>query len=277
MQSLALLQSKLLDQQTALHAVADEVRTDRRRLPVLFPGLPRRFGKQTAGGGTVPGGAALLDLDAWRRCDVAAAALLLQVQPTAAEAWDLYEHGDIEERAMLLRALHVLPLDATTARLLAEVQRTNMVLHVEAACCDGDLVARAAAAQLPGFGRPEQDRLLLKIAFLDLPLRRVFGAERLANHELSRMLQDLATEREAAGRSIWRDTDRMLARAPAAGTIARLLGGLEHGDDGRRLAAAEGLRLLNRAELAPFAKERLAREPRADVRAVLQSIVGPSG
>ena len=159
-------------------------------------------------------------------------------------------------------------------RLLGEVQRTNMVLHVDAAVCAGDLLVRAARAALPGFGATEQNRLLLKLAFLDLPLRRALGAEALANAELSRMLQDLATEREAAGRAVWRDTDRMLGRAPVPGTAARLLGGIEHGDDGRRLAAAEGLLALQRRDLAPFAKERLAREPRADIRAVLERVTG---
>jgi hypothetical protein len=117
---------------------------------------------------------------------------------------------------MLLRAMHVLPISAATVQLYGEVQRTNMVVHVEAAVCDGDLLVRTAGQH--GFGPTEQNRLLLKVAFLDLPLQRVFGAERLANQELSRMLQDLATEREAAGRPIWRDTDRMLGRAPVPGS-----------------------------------------------------------
>jgi hypothetical protein len=52
-----------------------------------------------------------------------------------------------------------------------------------------------------------------------------------------------------------------------------LLGGLEHGDDGRRLAAAEGLLALGRRELVPFARERLQREVRAPVRKLLQEFV----
>ena len=52
------------------------------------------------------------------------------------------------------------------------------------------------------FGEPDWNRLILKLAFIDLPLRRAFDAERHANTELSRMLQGLATEREAAGRSV---------------------------------------------------------------------------
>jgi hypothetical protein len=147
-----------------------------------------------------------------------------------------------------------------------------MVLHVEAACCDGDLLQRTAGQ--PGFGTAEQNRLLLKLAFLDLPLQRVFGGEQFANPELSRMLQDLATEREAAGRAVWRDTDRLCGRAPVAGTVARILGGLEHGDDGRRLAAAEGLLALRRPDLAAYARERLPREPRAAIQKLLAEAAG---
>jgi len=84
------------------------------------------------------------------------------------------------------------------------------------------------------------------------------------------MLLDLASEREAAGRPVWKGTLRMAASAPSPGTAARILGALEHGDAALRLSAAEALAVLRRADLAPFARERLAREPRADVRAALE-------
>lgn len=257
-----------------LEQAVTAVRQDRAQLPVLFPGLPRRMGRGALGGGLVRLGHGEADLDAWRLCDAAAALLLIEGQATAAELRDLYAHGDLEERTMLLRALHALEPFAATVDLLGEVQRTNMVVHVEAACCDGDLLARLREAGLPGFGQAEQNRLMLKIAFLDLPLRRVHRGESMANAALSQMLMDLATEREAAGRPIWRDTDRMLGRAPVPGTTARILGGLEHGDDHRRLAAAEGLIALGRADLRAFAQERLGRESRADIRALLQQIAG---
>jgi hypothetical protein len=90
----------------------------------------------------------------------------------------------------------------------------------------------------------------------------------------SRMLQGLATEREAAGRKVWHDTNLAIAHAPAEGTIARLLGGLEHGDDHHRLAAAEGLAHLRRADLRPYLAERLPRENLPRIRAVLERAIG---
>lgn len=264
------LTSRLGDAAAFVQSAVQQADAERTRLPVLFPQLPRKIGKDGLRAGRQTLGGAAVDLDGWRRCDAAALLLLASVRATDAELWSLYEHGDIEERAMLLRALQLLPIGQATIRLLAEVQRTNMVLHVEAALCDGDLLVRTVGQA--GFSAIDANRLLLKAAFLDLPLRRLFGAEQLANPELSRMLQDLATEREAAGRAVWRDTWRLIGRAPTAGSAARLVGGLEHGDDGVRLAAAEGLLASKRADLQAFARERLPREPRAEIRAVLQQL-----
>ncbi|MBL8755174.1 MAG: EboA domain-containing protein [Planctomycetes bacterium] len=255
---------------TTADAMLAEAKSDRSRLPVLFPSLPRRCGRDMVRGGRKKFGPATVDLDAFRQCDLVAAFLLLSLGTTEVEAMDLYAHGDIEERAMLLRALHFLPVGPLTVRLFGEVQRTNVVLHLEAALCDGDLFSRTVGQ--PGFDLGAANRLLLKFAFLDVPLRRCYDAERHANAELSRMLQDLATEREAAGRAVWRDTWRVIGRAPCPGTLARLVGGLEHGDDGVRLAAAEGLLAADRKDLAAFARERLPREPRETIQAVLRRL-----
>lgn len=261
--------------------LADELlaglRSDRSRLPVVFPGIPRRFGKDAIGGGKQPFDDALVDLDALRVCDVVAAYLVTSIEATEEEVVDVYMHGDIEERAMLLRSLNFLPLGSTTDRLLGEVLRTNIVLHMEAALCDTDLLARTVSSKT--IDDDTANRLLLKFAFLDMDLTRALGAYALANVTLSTMLQDLATEREAAGRSVWRHTYRMLGHAACPGAVARLVGGLEHGDDGVRHAAAEGLIALRSTEtqinqnlIAQFASERLPREPRATVSELLQQL-----
>lgn len=181
-------------------------------LTELFPQLPRKVGRELLGGGQVATGSALVDLDAWRLCDAAALALLLRAGAEDEVLLDLYMHGDLEERAMVLRCLGVLPITDATIRLLEEVQRTNTVSHFEAALCETNLAARALEHK--GFDEVAFNRLILKLAFMDLPLRRAFGAEQNANPELSRMLHALATERRAAGRTVWADTDQLIARAP---------------------------------------------------------------
>jgi hypothetical protein len=237
-------------------------------LPELFPQLPRRLGRTVLAAERLTAGDITLELSAWRVCDVGALTLLQRARPADAGLVDLFQHGDTDERAMVLRTQAALPITAATVQFLGEVQRSNIQPLFEALLCESNLLARAR--RHPQVGAEPVSRTLLKAAFLGIPLARLLEVETCANPELSRMLQDLATEREAAGRAIWTDTDRLTARAPTAGTVARILGGLEHGDDLRRLAAAEGLLLLRRPELAAFARERLPREPRSEIRAVLE-------
>ena len=251
-----------------LAGASAEVAKDGKALAGYFPQLPRRVGRSPLGSGRLQAAEIELDLAAWRSCDAAALQLLHAARATDQQLVTLFEHGDSEERTLVLRCLQALPVTTATVRLLAEAQRTNVQTLFEAATCDGNLLARACG-QLD-YDLTTFNKTLLKLAFLNLPLARAFGAQRHANPELSRMLQDLATEREAAGRAVWADTNRLIARAPTAGTRARLVGGLEHGDDGQRLAAAEGIGLLNQRDFDPFVRERLAREPRAAIRAALE-------
>ena len=243
-----------------------------RALTVLWPALPRRVGRQVVGSARLGVGAAQVDLGVWRACDVAAWAALARGRADDATVFELFAHGDIEERTMVLRATTARPLTPLTGRLFGEAQRSNTLPHFEALACDCDLVARACE-QVEGFGRDQLNRLLLKAAFIGLRLARFYGVERHANPELSRMLQDLATEREAAGRAVWPDTASLIARAPAPGTTARLVGDLEHGDDERRLAAVVGVGILGRRELLPFLRERLPREPKPTIAQALRDAV----
>ncbi len=238
------------------------------RLGVLLPQLARRMGRDPLGGSRVEATDARVDLAAWRLCDGAGYALLEAAGATPDELVDLYLHGDMEERSIVLRSMAFLPLTNATLRLLGEVQRTNTGAHVEAGALDSNLATRALDAGL--LPREDFHRLVLKLAFSDLPVWRLFGALDHADTELSGMLQDYATEREAAGRSVWLDTYRFIGRAPTDGSIARLIGGLEHGDDALRLAAAEGVLALGDAAVVPYAEARLPREARTEIRLVLE-------
>lgn len=254
-------------------AARDWLAAARERVPdelaTSLPQLPRRLGRVVLGGGRTRVDGAELDLDAWRTCD-AGATVLLAGAPDAQLA-DLFARGDPEERTMLLRHVATQPPGPLVATLCGEAQRTNVTAVFEAAVCDSDVVARARAAGV--LSQAELQRVVLKLAFNDLPVGRCFGLEAWASPELTRMLQDFATEREAAGRAVWPDTNRLIARAPAAGTVARLLGGLEHGDDRLREAAADGLLLLNRPELRPFAAERQPRERNPRIQALLDRLL----
>ena len=243
-------------------------------LPVLWAQLARRIGRARLDAGVVRDGDVEVDLGAWRACDAAGLLLMGDAEPADEMVLDLYLHGDLEERAIVLRGLAFRPVGPATVRLFGEMQRTNTVLHYEAGALDSNLAVRAlhAGGENAGFTRADFERLVLKLAFLDLGLWRMFGALEESTPQLAAILQSYATEREAANRTVWKDTYRVIGHAPVPGTTARLLGGIEHGDDETRLAAAEGLLALGRADLAPFARERLEREPRAAIRDVLEQV-----
>jgi hypothetical protein len=247
-------------------------------LPVLWAQLARRIGRARLDAGTVREGEVEADLGAWRACDAAGLLLATDAAPDDDMLVDLYLHGDLEERAIVLRCLAFRPVTAATVRLFGEMQRTNTVLHFEAGALDSNLAVRAlrAGGEESGFTRQDFQRLVLKLAFLDLGLWRMFGALEESTPQLAATLHAYATEREAANRTVWKDTYRILGHAPVPGAAARLLGGIEHGDDETRLAAAEGLLALGRPDLAPFARERIEREPRAAIREILEQVAALS-
>lgn len=242
-------------------------------LSAILPALARRMGRTPLGGGlhrieVADGRAVVIDLDQLRLCDAAGMELLEHTAPTDAQRVDLYLAGDMEERTIVLRSIAIRPITDATLRLLEEVQRTNVESHFIACALDSNLAIRAR--EHGAFDEAAFNRLMLKAAFLGLPLERMKEATDGANPELSRMLQDLATEREAAGRGVWADTCRMVGHAPTAGSIARIVGGLEHGDDRLRLSAALAVGLLPKGAYADLIKERVAREPRPEIRAALE-------
>lgn len=257
----------------ALRGLVEEVtRGGEGALRTHFPALRRLFGAAPAVeetrlvemdfGEELP---ARCDLKAWRRCDVAGHALLRAVD---CDPFDLFSHGDLDERTAILRSLSLSPIGAATARILWEVQRTNVEAHFRAAVLDSNLPARAWTH--PEFGREGFGRMVLKAAFLGLDPERMFDVERRADAELARMLVGLATEREAAGRSVWVGTWWLIGHAPCPGARARLVGGIEHGDDRVRRMAARGLSALGDSSLLPFVRERLERERDEEVRAALE-------
>ena len=189
---------------------------DAKPLPVLFPQLARRMGKQGLVATRYTQDGYDVALDTWRACDAAGTLLLQTAQPDPGVHLHLFHHGDIEERTIALRALAMCPITQDTVDLLGEVQRTNTGFHVEAGALDSNVAVRALAAggHKQGFTLDDLHRLVLKLAFVDLPADRLFGVFDHANPELSRMLTDFAKERQAAGRPVWPDTKRFLAAAP---------------------------------------------------------------
>ena len=266
-----LLDRAISDEARAWLNTGRERASDPKQLPVLFAALARRIGKEALEGGAVDQDGLQVDLDAWRTCDAAGYDLIAAADASPELHVDLYLHGDSEEKTIALRALALRPINDATTQLLGEIQRTNATIHFEAGGLDSNVVVRATKSD-GGFSQDDFHRFVLKMAFSDLPLARLYDGLSCATEDLSRMLQDFATEREAAGRAVWIDTYRFIGRAPTKGTLARLIGGIEHGADPVRIAAAEALRTLKPDGIETFVRERLDREPRDDIRAVLAEI-----
>jgi hypothetical protein len=239
-------------------------------LAALFPALVRKLGRDpllepTDAGRFLAGERFLVDLAAYRRADAAGALLALAAVAGGADPSFLrtrFNEGDLDERTTVLRTLPFLGGAPVVLDLMGEAQRSNTQDHFEAAACDSDVAMR----RLP---QADLNRMVLKMAFLDVPVWRMLGGLQRADGELSRKLQDFATEREAAGRPVWVGTLAFIARAPVDGTRARLVGHLEHGDDRQRLAAAQNIAVLRDRSLARYVRERLGRELSPAIRAAM--------
>jgi len=262
---------------TAWLAKAEAALADKgtKHLLILLPQLARTLGREHLTGAPRHEDAdGIVDVAAYRRCDIAGALLMQLADLDDDLVRDAYWHGDMEEKTIVLRSLALRPITQATVDLLGEIQRTNTGVHFEAGGLDHDLIVRAtlAGGTASGFTQDDFHRFVLKMAFMDMPLERLLRGLECATPELSRMLQDFATEREAAGRAVWVDTWRFIGGAPGEGTLARVIGGLEHGSDPVRFAAAQAALTMRDANLAPFARERLAREPVAEIRDLLEKV-----
>lgn len=233
-------------------------------LEIHFASLPRRAGQDLLAGPAPENlDEGVVDLRGWRRCDIAAALVLGETPPTADELWKLYTNGDAEERRMVLRTLPFRAVDQVTKRLLVEAHRTNDEAIFISAFADSDLPARA-------LDDDDYNRGVLKAAFIDLPLARLLRCRTRANAELTSMLLDFMTEREAAMRPVWHGSLELGAHAPAGGLSYKISGDLWSGVDARRLDAARAAVIVDDETVKASAALRHDVEPRADVRRLLE-------
>jgi len=242
-------------------------------LEVHLASLPRKFGRNTVFSGRATGASAVIDASRWRSCDVAAAVLLREAGegPGEETGWlrRLYDQGDAEERRMILRSLPLLPETEEAADLIEEAHRTNDEDIFAAGVLDSDLPARIL---------PEEAwrRIVLKAAFLGIPLDRLPGYEQRGSAELSGMLLDFRTERQAAGRKPWAWSLEVAALAPSPGVVECVLGDLWHGDALRRAVAARAAaRLMADDRIRTAVRLRLTHENLPAIRELLSRLPAP--
>ncbi|MGP4098902.1 EboA domain-containing protein [Nonomuraea sp. KM90] len=165
---------------------------------------PGTVGRAFAAAGRRTGRAPLPAAPGWT-ADEAARTLLLAALPpdrAAAEAGDLYQHGDADEKRAVLKALPMLPVGTQAVPLLHDAIRTN----------DVRLVAAALGPYARHLDQAAWRQAVLKCVFMGVPLDAVDRLDERADPELAGMLADFAAELAAAGRPMPGDAADLLRR-----------------------------------------------------------------
>lgn len=180
--------------------------------------------------------------EGWETADAGRAALLLALAESVAPdvferlALECYWKGDSREQQSWLRALALLPDPGRFANAAMDACRTNIIPLFESIACNNSY----PAAFFPDLNF---NQMVLKALFNVVRLDRIVGLERRLNPELSRMANDYASEREAAGREL--PNDIWLAAVPHAERdgIERAVRYLASDDARHRLFAARAFGL----------------------------------
>lgn len=241
------------------------------RLLTAFTSAARRVGKAPLGAEThacVRGASDEVPLSPFT-VDVAARVLLLLTFAEANQAgleasvWEAYREGDASEKIAVVRALSLLPAPERFLNLALDAGRTNDTHLFGALACDNPFPARH-------YPELEFNKLVMKAAFVRVPVERVLGLERRTNPELSRMVLDYVAEQEAAGRTfpapIW------LAVGPAApaAAVAKMLEYANHPDADMRSWAIRALGRQEAEGVGPRLAARLRVETDEGVQSALR-------
>lgn len=202
--------------------------------------------------------------------DVAGRVLLLlafaEANPADLEqtVWDAYREGDASEKIAIMRALSLLPEGERFLSLALDAGRTNDTHVFAALACDNPFPARH-------YPELEFNKLVMKAAFVRVPVERVLGLERRANPELARMVLDYVAEQEAAGRSFPAPIWRAVSAPPPPGAVAKMLEYASHHEPDMRLWAIRGLSGLRPEGAQPLLAERLLVESDETVQGALRA------
>jgi len=243
---------------------------DSTRLLTSFSAAARRLGKASLGAdasASVHGPVDAVPLAPFT-ADVAGRALLLltlaEAKPDALEdaVWNAYREGDTSEKIAIVRSLSLLPEPERFLDLALDAGRTNETHLFSALACDNPFPARY-------YPELEFNKLVMKAAFVRVPVERVQGLDRRANAELSRMVLDYVAEQEAAGRGFPAPIWLAVSVSPPPGAVAKMLSYTHHESAEMRLWAVRGLARLGPERVAPSLDERLGVEADERVKAAL--------
>jgi hypothetical protein len=139
--------------------------------------------------------------EAFRLSDLARSLLLLRIcellpaDEHVGLVTELFNKGDNKEREALLKTLAILPEPERFQGIAADACRSHVQSVFEAIACENAY----PAGYLSDLAF---NQLVLKAFFTGVEVRRIVNLERRVTPELSRMANDYASERRAAGRPV---------------------------------------------------------------------------
>jgi hypothetical protein len=139
----------------------------------------------------------------------------------------VYRFGDETERASITHSLSLYPDNHLLKPLALESGRTNSQLLYSALALNNPYPSAH-------YSEHEYNQLVMKSLFTGLKIENIYGLEKRANQELSRMCEDYIRERLDAHRPV--PSDIWLALTPFASNNgdALLMAYMEDDDDGHR-------------------------------------------
>ena len=180
-----------------------------------------------------------LPMDHWGLDELARAILLLKTAHLPSDEYfetvlECYQQGDSREQQSWLRGLNLLPDRGRFLDAAIDACRTNIVPLLEAIACEN----RYPAAHFPELNF---NQMVLKSLFNGIRMERILGLESRFNPELSRMADDYASEREAAGRDVPPDLWWVVAPCIVPERVGRIYPYLQQGNSPHRYWAARSL------------------------------------
>ncbi len=180
-----------------------------------------------------------LPVDHWGLDELARAILLLKIAYLPPGEYvetvlECYQQGDSREQQSWLRGLNLLPGRGRFLDAAIDACRTNIVPLLEAIACENPY----PAAHFPELNF---NQMVLKSLFNAISMERILGLESRFNPELSRMADDYASEREAAGRDVPPDIWWVVAPRISRERIGRIYSYLQRGNSRHRYWASRSL------------------------------------